>query len=83
MRHANDGALGNVLAVDGYPTGQDFARKETADGGGQAHCFVDASAEVGAALQARALVDIFNGSEAGADFGGDAGEGGRVADEVE
>ncbi len=70
---ADAGAGGQMLAEDVEAAGEDGAREDGADWGGQAERFVDAGAEVDAAVEGRAGADGFDGGEVGADFGGEAG----------
>ena len=83
VRRSDDCTSGNKLVADGHAAREDLAGEEAADGGGHAHGFVDAGAEVGERGKGGSLADFLDVGECGADFLGDAGEGGGVADEVE
>jgi len=83
VRNADDHAGRDALAVNGDAAWEDLAREDAADGGGQAHGFIDTGAQVGAGGELRRLVDVFKVCEFGADFLGDELEGVRMPGKVE
>ena len=83
VRGPDYGALGDMVAVDKEAAGEDFAREDAADGGGDSQCLVEDGAEVGAGGDAGAYADVFDAGEGGADFVVEGGEGFGVVEEVE
>ena len=83
VRDADDGALGDEVAVDGHAPGLDLAGQDAADRGGQAHGLVDAGAQVVARVEGGALDNVLDVVEGGPDLLDDLAQGVLVADEVE
>lgn len=69
VRDAEDGAGGEMVAVDPDAAGEDLAWEEAADGRREAEAFVEAGAQVGGLGEEGAGADGGEGREGAADAG--------------
>jgi hypothetical protein len=84
MGDGKDGTGWEVMAIDCEAAWENFTRESAANRGREAHCFVDASAEEGTAVEGGiGAADGGEGREGGADGGSEELEGGGVVEEIE